>query len=124
MMTATPSTIASAYWRTKPDWILRRPSALLRIADGDAGHGAVDHRGLHDGLVEVGHRGERATDGRVVEVVPVPDVLQERRLVALSPTCRSRQIVKAAARPIRAATTSTAASTHCSVVEAAATAGT
>ncbi len=83
-MTAKPSTIASAYWRTKPDWILRKPSALLRIRDRHAGDRAVDHPGLHDGLVEVGHRGEGAPNGRVVEVVPVPDVLEELRLVLLA----------------------------------------
>ena len=45
---------------------------------GEPGDGAVDDLGFDDVVTELRGLGQRSADGRVVEVVPVPDVFEER----------------------------------------------
>ena len=71
---------------------MRSPSPLRRTLTASPGDRAVDDLGFDDVLFELRGLGEGAADGRVVEVVPVPDVLEERRLVALEDSEMSRQI--------------------------------
>src|SRR3984957_13243310 len=46
-------------------------------------HGAVDDLGLDDVVTELRRFGERTSDRRVIEVIPMPDVLEEGRFEAL-----------------------------------------
>ena len=82
MTTARPSTRREGVVPHEARLHLAQSLGAAPHAHGETGDRAVDHLGFDDVVAELGRLGQRPTDGRVIDVVPVPDVFEERRLVA------------------------------------------